>query len=820
MNARGKSITPEEILSHAAWLRRLARALLGADPAVEDAVQEAWTAAVRARPDRERPLRPWLAHVLRNFVRKRGRDQARRVAREAGSAPMVALPGADELIARQQVQRVVAEMVLGLEEPYRSTVLLRYAEGLEPAEIAARQGIPAGTVRWRLKRGLDRIRTQLDEREGGRAAWVAVLAPLTRALPAPPLVGAAAVKMLFASAMVAAVAVGWWASAKRAPVHSARAGASAAGKPAGKPGSTRHGTLRLALASVHASPGPVATTDPTGQLPPAIRKAMDPAGAPTLGPPDAPVTLVAFLEYSSPFGAQAAKTMKALAVDYPDQLRLVVKQHPLGFQGPGAVLAAEAALAAHAQGKFWPMHDRMLSKPTGIDRAALEEYALAAGLDLAAFRAALDEHHFEEAVAVQGALAHEAGLDGTPSFLVNGRPLVGARSIGEFRRIIDDELGRATDVAPPPAPGPKSRPSPFAWPALRWPPPRLVLPEDELGGPFAVSPAPDNAPTRGDARAPVEIHYFPDYGNPWRRSGKALIDGVLSTYPRGVRVVARPIHTPRAGCETLAAEAAWAAAEQGRFWPVHDDLLEAETLDRPTVEAIAARHGLDLPRFRTALDTGRWRALVQAESAALGNDELEAALVISVNRRLGASSLTSFVQLIESELRKAGHPVPAVRPDPHFVTDPRDPGYDPTTLAPYIGLNSLFTWEPRDAAWAGPLEKEIGPIIERDLKQVAPGLTSVRFECRTVLCRLSLTGERGEQAIAAGVARQLYGDNLAGSLGNPSSQIRWLRKRGEPGTAPATIAHFKSRRLERLEALRSGRTVPASETKVARWPDP
>jgi hypothetical protein len=81
------------------------------------------------------------------------------------------------LLGRHQSLTQLAQLVSALEEPYRSTVLLRYGEELTPAEIARRYGLPAGTVRWRLKQGLDRLRVEMDRAQGSRRAWAGLASP-------------------------------------------------------------------------------------------------------------------------------------------------------------------------------------------------------------------------------------------------------------------------------------------------------------------------------------------------------------------------------------------------------------------------------------------------------------------------------------------------------------------------------------------------------------------------------------------------------------------------------------------------------------------
>ncbi|APR77887.1 Hypothetical protein A7982_03234 [Minicystis rosea] len=171
-------IPPEALLEHAAWLRRLATTLVGGDS--DDLVQETWLAALRTPPAADRPARGWLAEVLRNAARMRARGAGRRARRETELVRISedSAPSADALLDRLQAQRRLAALVAELEEPFRATVLLRYFEGLSAAEIARREGVPAGTVRWRLKEGLDRLRTTLDRESGGdRRRWCVLLAP-------------------------------------------------------------------------------------------------------------------------------------------------------------------------------------------------------------------------------------------------------------------------------------------------------------------------------------------------------------------------------------------------------------------------------------------------------------------------------------------------------------------------------------------------------------------------------------------------------------------------------------------------------------------
>lgn len=183
MGGNDPDTTAQALLAHAGWLRRLALRLVGDADVADDLVQETWIAAARRSPDERESLRPWLAKVLRDAFRMRARSEGRRAARE--HAATIAAPAGDEaptpemLVARAEAQRRLVDLVLRLEEPYRGTLLLHFNEGMSLADIARAQGVPAGTVRWRLKAALDQLRAWLDE-TGDRKQWVVTLLALPK----------------------------------------------------------------------------------------------------------------------------------------------------------------------------------------------------------------------------------------------------------------------------------------------------------------------------------------------------------------------------------------------------------------------------------------------------------------------------------------------------------------------------------------------------------------------------------------------------------------------------------------------------------------
>ena len=180
-----------ELLSHADWVRGLARELVRDPTRVEDVVQDTWLAALRRPPRTGTNVRAWLAAVVRNVVRDGARARRRREFHEQQGAKSESLGAANELVDRVQLQHELSQHVLALAEPYRSVLLLRYFEGLQTSEAAARLGIPAATVRTREARAIERLREKLTRSRGGAEEWMRDLSGLVGALSKPAPTGTA-----------------------------------------------------------------------------------------------------------------------------------------------------------------------------------------------------------------------------------------------------------------------------------------------------------------------------------------------------------------------------------------------------------------------------------------------------------------------------------------------------------------------------------------------------------------------------------------------------------------------------------------------------
>lgn len=165
--------TIEALLARADWARGLARRLVRDEALAEDVVQSAYLAALEKPPKQDARRDAWLRRVIRNVALATRRREKRREKREVERpVPEHPEPTGVDRVARMEMHRELSDAVLRLDEPYRTVVIERYYEGRSSESIAAAAGIPSATVRNQLKRGLDRLRSELDGKFGSRAAWI------------------------------------------------------------------------------------------------------------------------------------------------------------------------------------------------------------------------------------------------------------------------------------------------------------------------------------------------------------------------------------------------------------------------------------------------------------------------------------------------------------------------------------------------------------------------------------------------------------------------------------------------------------------------
>jgi protein-disulfide isomerase len=163
---------------------------------------------------------------------------------------------------------------------------------------------------------------------------------------------------------------------------------------------------------------------------------------PSFGPENALVTVVEYADFECPYCAKASETVHQIEKKYGGKVRFVFRQYPLAFH-KSARLAAEAALAAHAQGKFWPFHDRLYANQKALEREDLESYAKEVGLDMAKFERALDQGSQGDRVNEDIALGERVGVTGTPTMFVGTQRVRDAGDFAHVSTMIDEALAAA-----------------------------------------------------------------------------------------------------------------------------------------------------------------------------------------------------------------------------------------------------------------------------------------------------------------------------------------------------------------------------------------
>ncbi len=162
-------------------------------------------------------------------------------------------------------------------------------------------------------------------------------------------------------------------------------------------------------------------------------------GHPSAGPVNAPVTIVEFSDFQCPYCSNMVPTLEKVKENYRDQVRLVFRQFPLNSIHPQAQKAAEASLCAAEQGKFWEMHDLMFEDKK-LFLPDLKSKAESLGLDMIEFERCLNSDQFAEQVRQDVSAGARAGVTGTPSLFINGRPMTGAVTYEKITTIIEEEL--------------------------------------------------------------------------------------------------------------------------------------------------------------------------------------------------------------------------------------------------------------------------------------------------------------------------------------------------------------------------------------------
>jgi len=161
---------------------------------------------------------------------------------------------------------------------------------------------------------------------------------------------------------------------------------------------------------------------------------------PTLGPEDALITMIEFSDYECPFCRRFyIETFGEIMTTYEGQIRYIYKDFPLSFHA-SARPAANAALCAHEQDAFWDYRGKLFSMEMSLDNDAYLQFAEDLNLDMDAFTECLEEDRYDDRVMADYNFAADLGVSSTPTFFINGIPVIGAQPFEAFKQWIDFEL--------------------------------------------------------------------------------------------------------------------------------------------------------------------------------------------------------------------------------------------------------------------------------------------------------------------------------------------------------------------------------------------
>lgn len=367
------------------------------------------------------------------------------------------------------------------------------------------------------------------------------------------------------------------------------------------------------------------------------------------GPSDAKVTIVEYGDYQCPYCARIETTLKALMESFDGDVRVCFRNNPLPFH-PFAIPAAEAALAAGDQGRYWQMHNLLFSEQEDLSRETLDRLAGQLHLDMTRYHRAMDNLEHKALMDAEAATAREFAVKGTPVFFINGTRLNGAERQEVFKALVEIEINAADALIQNGTP----RSAVYE---------RLIAagtPRSQV----AETPPPTTTPktwpvtvgrayVRGNANAPVTIIAFMDFQCPYCSRASDTIKKVQERYGDKVRVAVKHNPLPFHGNARLAAKAALAAGEQGRFWEMYDKAYANQlALDRNTLLKHARSLNLDMARFEMDLGSDELDGIISEdmEQAKAVGAKGTPTFFINGRRLTGAQPLGAFVDLIDDEL--------------------------------------------------------------------------------------------------------------------------------------------------------------------------
>lgn len=383
--------------------------------------------------------------------------------------------------------------------------------------------------------------------------------------------------------------------------------------------------------------------------------------SPALGPSDALVTVVEFADFQCGYCAHSVQLQKRLLAEFPGNVRWAFKHFPLDMHRE-AMGAARAAMAAQAQGKFWELHDRLFANQRRIAAPYFTELARELGLEMATFERAMQGDTLEKIVRLDMEVGRRLGVQGTPSFFINGRRVAGALPYSDLQKIVRQELVYASSLLRRGVPrdqlyeeltrakgtGPGTSSAPTA----------TSTREAQEGQIYKVYPG--DSPAQGPATAPLTVIVFGDFQCPKSADVMQVLQQLRGELGERLRIVFKHFPLRAHAHAQLAAEASLAAHAQGRFWRFQEQLYSAarttKDLSLPLLLRVGAVTGLKMDRFKDALDQHLFAGAVRRDAAEAAQLGLPGTPALFLNGRhvRGTRPLDELRRLADEALKRAG----------------------------------------------------------------------------------------------------------------------------------------------------------------------
>ena len=364
------------------------------------------------------------------------------------------------------------------------------------------------------------------------------------------------------------------------------------------------------------------------------------------GPATALVTLVEFSEFQCPFCKRILPTTAKILETYGDQVRVIFKHNPLPFH-KDAFPASEASLCANDQGKFWEMHAVLFDNQRALKMADLQKYAGELGVDMGKWQKCMDSHKYKAQIEADQELAGKVTARGTPNTFVNGRKLTGAKPFEEFKTVIDEELKKAEALVKD-----KGIPADQVYAEVIKAGKTFEPLEAEV---YEFDVAKGN--TKGSPKAKIQIVEFSDFQCPFCSRVTAPVDEVAKHYGDQISVTFK--HFPlsfhkEAMPSALAAEC---AAEQGKFWEMHDLLFKNQKeLAADKYPVWAKELGLNDAKFKECFDSQKYKSKIEGEMAEGRRAQVRGTPSLYINGRKFTSpsgyNLNAFTTVIDKYILK------------------------------------------------------------------------------------------------------------------------------------------------------------------------